>query len=52
MGIYIVNVSIKPTFETVKKDCNFFLSLIFELNIFVNFTPFNITGLVTYYFIH
>ena len=35
MGIYTVNVSIKPTFTfaIMKKDCIFFLSFILYLNI-------------------
>ena len=35
MGIYIVNVSINPTFTfaIMKKDCIFFLSFILYLNI-------------------
>ena len=35
MGIYTVNVSIKPTFTFAikKKDCIFFLSFILYLNI-------------------
>ena len=52
MGIYNVNISIKPTLAVIEKDRNFSLSYILCLNIFLNFTPFNFIGLVTYYFIH
>ena len=54
MGIYTVNASIKQTFTLaiMKKDLDFFLSFILHLKIFVNFTPFSITGPATYSFIH